>query len=115
MLKKIGDYLEIRNFGAETFSVPDPERGNCGEIKAFVETFTPVKVLYMASLELDGMEMHDSFRLSVEPGENTMPLPEMKVINPLLSSDDIRRVYTVTLKIYASGGVVHKFDSEISF
>ena len=115
MLKKIGDYLEIRNFGAETFSVPDPERGNCGEIKAFVETFTPVKVLYMASLELDGMEMIESFRLPVEPGGGVCDLPDIVVVNPIRSDDEKIGNYTLTLKIYSSGGVVDEFSARVRF
>ncbi|MBE6369231.1 MAG: hypothetical protein E7056_03610 [Lentisphaerae bacterium] len=115
MLKKIGDYLEICDFFAETVSTPDPERGQRGVIKGFLKTNTPVKVLYMASLELDNIEMHESVRLSIESGENTLELPEISVINPIVSSNGEGGKYTLTLKIYASGAVEHRFDTEIGF
>ena len=115
MLKKIGDYLEIHELNARTAIKADEERG--GEravVTGLLKTDTPVKVLYMASLELDGMEMHESFRLSVDPGANELELPEIIIINPI-RSNGTTGVYTLTLKIYASGGVVHDFSTEIRF
>ena len=111
-MKKIGDYLEIHDLSAET--AWQDEKETRAVIRGKLQTVTPVKVLYMASLELDGMEMHESVRLSVDPGKNIMTLPEIIVINPLRSNGQAGN-YTLTLKIYASGGVVHDFSSTVSF
>lgn len=113
-MKKIGDYLQINDLQAETFAAE-----NCNEnryiIRGILNVSTPVKVLYMASLELDSMEMIESFRLAVEPGENGLELPEIAVINPIRSEDENIGNYTLTLKIYASGGVVHDFSTRVRF
>lgn len=113
-MKKIGDYLEITSLNAETF-LADSGSGDRYVIRGKLNTVTPVKVLYMASLELDNIEMIESFRLSVEPGKNAVVLPEIAVINPIRSNDEKAGIYTLTLKIYASGGVIHQFSSEVRF
>lgn len=114
-MKKIGDYLEIHGLYAETASEQLNERQEKAVIKGFLQVSTPVKVLYMASLELDNMEMHESFRLSFEPGSEPMALPEIAVINPIRSSDEKIGNYKLTLKIYAAGGVVHEFSHNVRF
>ena len=114
-MKKIGDYLEIHALTAETAVVNSDDKREKAVIRGFLEQNTPVKVLYMASLELDNMEMHESFRLSIEPGEGRLPLPEIAVINPIRSSDENIGNYTLKLKIYAAGGVVHEFSTIVRF
>ena len=115
MLKKIGDYLEIHDLTVETASEMLENGSEKAVIRGFLHTVTPVKVLYMASLELDNMEMHESFRLSVEPGEGRLALPEIAVINPIRSNDENIGNYTLKLKIYAAGGVVHEFSTVVRF
>ena len=114
-MKKIGDYLEIHALSAETAVVSNVDKREKAVIRGFLEHYTPVKVLYMASLELDDMEMHESFRLSVEPGESRLALPEIAVINPIRSSDEKIGNYKLTLKIYAAKGVVHEFSTLVRF
>lgn len=114
-MKKIGDYLEIHNLHAETAVLDNVGKRERAVIRGFLEQYTPVKVLYMASLELDNMEMHESFRLSIEPGGERLALPEIAVINPIRSDDEKIGNYTLTLKIYASGGVVHEFSTVVRF
>ena len=115
MLEKIGDYLEICDLNARTVIAADTERGvDKAVITGILQVNTPVKVLYMASLELDGMEMHESFRLVAEPGENEVELPEIKVINPIRREDGNCN-YALTLKIYASGGKVYEFSTAVRF
>ena len=114
-MKKIGDYLEIHNLQAETAVVSNDGKREKAVIRGYLEQSTPVKVLYMASLELDNMEMHESFRLSIEPGENRLALPEIAVINPIRSDNDKIGNYTLKLKIYAAGGVVHEFSTVVRF
>ena len=113
-MKKIGDDLEICDLTTESSCATDDKGNVRAVIKPLLHTQSSVKVLYMASLELDGMEMHESVRLSVDPGKNIMTLPEIVVINPLRSNGQAGN-YTLTLKIYASGGVVHDFSSIVSF
>ena len=113
-MKKIGEYLEITSLSAETFPA-ESSSADRYVIRGKLNAVTPVKVLYMASLELDSIEMIESFRLSVEPGENAVELPEIAVINPIRSNDEKSGIYTLTLKIYASGGTVHQFSSEVRF
>lgn len=114
-MKKIGDYLEIHALQAETACEKLDHRREKAVIKGFLKAVTPVKVLYMASLELDNMEMHESFRLAIEPGEELLALPEIAVINPIRSSDENIGNYKLTLKIYAAGGVVHEFSHIVRF
>ena len=114
-MKKIGDYLEIDSLQAQTAVVSNDGKREKAVIRGFLKQTTPVKVLYMASLELDNMEMHESFRLSIEPGEELLALPEIAVINPIRSSDEKIGNYTLTLKIYAAGGVVHEFSTVVRF
>ena len=114
-MKKIGDYLEIETLQAESAVVSNDGRHERAVIRGFLVCNTPVKVLYMASLELDNMEMHESFRLSIEPGENRLALPEIAVINPIRSTDEKIGNYTLTLKVYAAGGVVHEFATVVRF
>jgi len=114
-MKKIGDYLEIHALELETVAAPESDKLDRSVIKAHVVANTPVKVLYMASLELDNMEMHESFRLVFEPGMNRCALPEIAVINPIRSQDTARGNYKLTLKIYAAGGVVHEFNENLRF
>ncbi len=115
-MKKIGDYLEIKDLVVETARLPETSGvGQRAVIRAFVEAQTPVKVLYMASLELDNMEMHESFRLVFEPGESRCSLPEIVVVNPICSENTAVGNYNLTLKIYASGGVVHDFSATLRF
>ena len=112
-MKKIGDYLEIHNLTAET--AWQDEKETRGIIRGKLQTATPVKVLYMASLELDGMEMIESFRLPVEPGGGVCDLPDIVVVNPIRSDDEKIGNYTLTLKIYSSGGVVDEFSARVRF
>lgn len=114
-MKKIGDYLTIEELSAATVSNVQENGRICGVINGKLFYNTPVKVLYMASLELDGMEMHESFRMALEPGESRFDLPEIAVFNPICSNDEKIGNYTLTLKIYASGGVVHEFSSLVRF
>ena len=114
-MKKIGDYLEIEALEMETSVVCEAGDRVCAVIRPYVKAATPVKVLYMASLELDSMEMHESFRLVFEVGQNRCALPEITVINPIRSSDEQIGNYLLTLKIYASGGVVHEFTQKLRF
>ena len=114
-MKKIGDYLQIEELFATTEASPIEGHESRSLIKGFLKLSTPVKVLYMASLELDDMEMHESFRLSVEPGESRLALPEIAVINPIRSSDEKIGNYKLTLKIYAAKGVVHEFSTLVRF
>lgn len=114
-MKKIGDYLEIHALEVESSCVPEAGRGDRAIIRGYVVANTSVKVLYMASLELDNMEMHESFRLVFEPGENRCALPEVAVINPIRSSDEQLGNYKLTLKIYSAGGVVDEFSSLVRF
>ena len=112
-MKKIGDYLEIYDLSAET--AWQDEKETRGIIRGKLQTHTPVKVLYMASLELDGMEMIESFRLPVEPGGGVCDLPDIVVVNPIRSDDEKIGNYTLTLKIYSSGGVVDEFSAQVRF
>ena len=112
-MKKIGDYLEIHNLSAET--AWQDKKETRGIIRGKLQTVTPVKVLYMASLELDGMEMIESFRLPVEPGGGVCDLPDIVVVNPIRSDDEKIGNYTLTLKIYSSGGVVDEFSARVRF
>jgi len=114
-MKKIGDYLQIEELFAETATAPLDNKVNRSVVKGFLRLSTPVKVLYMASLELDNMEMIESFRMSIEPGSEIFELPEIAVINPIRSDDLQIGNYTLTLKIYASGGVVHEFSTGFRF
>ena len=115
MLRKIGDYLEINDLTVDT-SVTTLDNGQVmAVVQGKLHTATPVKVLYMASLELDNMEMHESFRLSVEPGEGRLALPEIAVINPIRSNDENIGNYTLKLKIYAAGGAVYEFSTVVRF
>lgn len=112
-MKKIGDYLEIHGLDAEiSYQADDSSRV---QVKGILQVATPVKVLYMASLELDGMEMIESFRLPIEPGAENCELPAITVVNPIRSSDEKIGNYTLTVKIYASGGVVHEFSKTVRF
>ncbi len=115
MLKKIGDYLEIHDLTVETASEMLENGSEKAVIRGFLHTVTPVKVLYMASLELDNMEMHESFRLSIDPESPRLALPEIAVVNPIRSDDANIGNYTLTLKIYAAGGVVHDFSAVLRF
>ena len=112
---KIGDYLEINELQAAVELTENDNGQVMATVRGLLHTTTPVKVLYMASLELDNMEMHESFRLSIEPGEELLALPEIAVINPIRSSDEKIGNYTLTLKIYAAGGVVHEFSTVVRF
>ena len=114
-MKKIGDYLEIHALTAETAVVSSDDKREKALIRGYLEHNTPVKVLYMASLELDNMEMHESFRLSIDPEEPCLELPEIKVFNPICSADENIGNYTLKLKIYAAGGVVHEFSTVVRF
>ena len=114
-MKKIGDYLEVHALEAESASVSECGRGEQAVIRGYVVASTPVKVLYMASLELDNMEMHESFRLVFEPGENRCALPEITVINPIRSNNELLGNYKLTLKIYSAGGVFDEFSSLVRF
>ena len=114
-MKKIGDYLEIHALTAETAVVSSDDKREKALIRGYLEHNTPVKVLYMASLELDNMEMHESFRLVFEPGESRCSLPEIVVVNPICSENTAVGNYNLTLKIYASGGVVHDFSATLRF
>ena len=110
-MKKIGDYLEIHNLQAETAVVSKDGKREKAVIRGYLEQSTPVKVLYMASLELDNMEMHESFRLSIAPDEPCCELPEVKIFNPIRSSDENIGNYKLTLKIYSAGAVEHEFST----
>ncbi len=114
-MKKIGDYLEIHELCASTAMDPSDERSDRAVIRCRLRAETPVKVLYMASLELDGMELVESFRLVVEPGMSECALPEIFVFNPIRSADEQCGWYQVALKIYASGGIVHEFFTQVRF
>ena len=115
MLKKIGDYLEIHDFTVETARDTSESGLDKAVIRGFLHITTPVKVLYMASLELDNVEMHESFRLHIDPEDAKCALPEVFVVNPIRSDDENIGKYTLTLKIYAAGGVVHEFASHFRF
>ena len=78
-MKKIGDYLTIEELSAATISEAQENGRIRGVINGKLLYNTQVKVLYMASLELDGMEMHESFRMALEPDESQFVLPEIKV------------------------------------
>ncbi len=114
-MKKIGDYLQIHGLSAETVVISKDQAQEKAVIRGYLEHYTPVKVLYMASLELDNMKMHESFRLAPEPGEERLALPEIAVINPIRSNDEKIGNYKLTLKIYAAGGVVHEFSTLVRF
>ena len=115
MLKKIGDYLENNDWTVDT-SIATLENGQVmAVVQGKLHTATPVKVLYMASLELDNMEMHESFRLSIDPEEPCLELPEIKVFNPICSADENIGNYKLTLKIYAAGAVEHEFSTLFRF
>lgn len=114
-MKKIGDYLTIEKLSVATVAEAQDNGRVRGVINGKLFYNTPVKVLYMASLELDGMEMHESFRMALEPCESRFDLPEIAVFNPICSEDEKIGNYTLTLKIYASGGVVHEFSSVARF
>ena len=114
-MKKIGDYLEIYDLITEVAAAPVEGRENRSLIRGFINVSTPVKVLYMASLELDDMEMIESFRMNIDPEEKQIALPEIAVINPIRSEDSNIGNYKYTLKIYASGGVVHEFTAQVRF
>ena len=114
-MKKIGDYLQIEELFATTEASPIEGHESRSLIKGFLKLSTPVKVLYMASLEFDNMEMIESFRMSIEPGSDVFELPHIAVINPIRSDDNRIGNYTLTLKIYASGGVVHEFSTGLRF
>ena len=114
-MKKIGDYLEIHNLHAETAVLDNDDKRERAVIRGFLEQYTPVKVLYMASLELDNMEMHESFRLSIDPEEPVLELPEIKVFNPICSEDKNIGNYKLTLKIYAAGALEHEFSTLFRF
>ena len=115
MLKKIGDYLEIHDLTVET-AVETAENGfEKAVVRGFLHIATPVKVLYMASLELDNVEMHESFRLHIDPEEKQYALPEVFVVNPIRSENENIGKYTLTLKIYAAGGAVHDFSAQFRF
>ena len=115
MMNKIGDYLEIHGFTVSTASAPTPERPDRAVIRAALRVKTGVRVLYMASLELDGMEMIESFRLTAVPECGEIPLPELFVFNPIRSREPGCGEYTVMLKVYASGGRVHAFSGKARF
>lgn len=116
MLEKIGDYLEIHALTAETFIDAPAENGHVpAVIRGFLHTVTPVRVLYMASLELDNIEMHESFRLNIDPEESCFALPEIKVFDPIRSDDENIGNYKLTLKIYSAGAVEHEFSTTLRF
>lgn len=114
-MNKIGDYLEIHELSLSTGPAPTEERPGRAVIRSSLRASTRVKVLYMASLELDGMEMIESFRLTFSPEEEALELPEIFVIDPIRSTEPGCGDYTVVLKIYASGGRVHEFANKVRF
>ena len=114
-MEKIGDYLEIHALELAADDAPTDARPDRAVIRGAVRVSTPVKVLYMASLELDGMEMIESFRLTVPPDCPLLPLPELYVFNPIRSDEPGRGEYTVMLKVYASGGRVHQYSGKVRF
>lgn len=114
-MEKIGDYLEIHALELAVEDAPTDVRPDRAVIRGAVRVSTPVKVLYMASLELDGMEMIESFRLTAAPDCPLLPLPELYVFNPIRSAEPGRGEYTVMLKIYASGGRVHRYSGKVRF
>ena len=114
-MEKIGDYLEIHALELAAENAPTAARPDRAVIRASVRVNTPVKVLYMASLELDGMEMIESFRLTVPPDNPLLLLPEIYIFNPIRSAEPGRGEYTVMLKVYASGGRVHQYSGTVRF
>ena len=114
-MEKIGDYLEFHALELAVDNAPTAARPDRAVIRTAVLVSTPVKVLYMASLELDGMEMIESFRITVSPDTPLLPLPEIYIFNPIRSAEPGRGEYTVMLKIYASGGRVHQYSGTVRF
>ncbi|MPN24476.1 hypothetical protein SDC9_171875 [bioreactor metagenome] len=114
-MDKIGDYLEIHELNVSAAPVPTRERPDRAVIRGFLRARTSMRVLYIASLELDGMEMVEAFRLNFAPEGDGVELPDIFVINPIRSEEPGHGDYTVVLKIYASGGRVHEFSRKIKF
>ena len=114
-MKKIGDYLVIEELSAATAAEAQENGRIRGVINGKLLYNTPVKVLYMASLELDGMEMHESFRMALELDESQFALPEIAVFNPICSEDKNIGNYKLTLKIYAAGALEHEFSTLFRF
>ena len=108
---KIGDYLEINELKAAVELTENDNGQVMATVRGLLHTTTSVKVLYMASLELDNMEMHESFRLSIAPDEPCCELPEVKIFNPIRSSDENIGNYKLTPKIYSAGAVEHEFST----
>ncbi len=99
----------MKNFTVQYNIERTEENGGCVILRGVVASDRPSAVFVVGTLEVDGIELVPSSRLSFSAGKSTAELPEVRIYRPLAG-----RVYLFHLVLNLPDGVV-ELDELLQF